>query len=105
MIQDPKTAKAFKVVLPEKNRMNRPSRVKIQGQVIKAYTYLPNRLVEALGLDPNEDVLQGLYLESGFIIFATTKDGQALLRVFNPATNITCDLDDFIDPTPNAVKL
>lgn len=79
--------------------MNRPSRVKIQGQVIKAYTYLPDRLVDALGLDPNENVLQGLYLESGFIIFATIKDDQALFRVFNPATNITCDLDDFIDPS------
>ena len=99
MIQDPKTAKTFKINLPEKNRMNRPSRVKIQGQVIKAYTYLPDRLIEALGLDPNEDVLQGLYLESGFIIFTTMSDGQAQLRVFNPTTKITCDLDDFIDPS------
>lgn len=99
MIQDPKTAKTFKVTLPEKNRMNRPSRVKIQGQVIKAYTYLPDRLVDALGLDPNENVLQGLYLESGFIIFTVVKEGEATLQLFNPATNIVCDLDEFIDPS------
>ncbi len=79
--------------------MNRPSRIKIAGQTITRYTYLPDRLIETLGKNPDEDLIQGLYLKSGFIIFTTIKKGQASLWIYNPGTNTCSDLDDFLDPS------